>query len=99
MGATPGTGRRLDGGGDPAHAIAPGFIDTPLTEGQWDFVSGLGDVYPMPQGRAGTAEEVAGLVAYLLGPEAGFFCGSVLTMDGGTEAALRPDAWPRPVDP
>ncbi len=85
------------GAGIRLNAIAPGFIDTPLTEGQWEFVSGLGDVYPMPQGRPGTADEVAGLTAFLLGPDAGFFCGAFLVMDGGTEAALRPDAWPRPL--
>ena len=44
-----------------------------------------------------TADEVAGLLAYLLSPEAAFFAGSVLVMDGGTEAALRPDDWPRPL--
>ena len=55
---------------------------------------GLGDIYPIPIGRAGQADEVAGLLAYLLSPAAGFFCGSVLTMDGGTDAALRADDWP-----
>jgi NAD(P)-dependent dehydrogenase (short-subunit alcohol dehydrogenase family) len=79
------------------NVIAPGFIDTPLTEGGWDFVSSLGEVYPMPARRPGTAEEVAKLITYLLSTDAAYFCGSVITMDGGTEAALRPDAWPRPV--
>ena len=36
----------------------------------------------------------AGLLAYLLSEDAAFFCGSVITMDGGTEAALRADDWP-----
>ncbi len=85
------------GAGIRLNAIAPGFIDTPLTEGQWDFVSSLDRVYPMPAGRPGKAEEVAGLLAYLLSPEAAYFAGSVLVMDGGTEAALRPDDWPRPL--
>lgn len=85
------------GAGIRLNAIAPGFIDTPLTEGMWSFVSSLGEVYPMPSGRAGRAEEVAGLLTYLLGPDGRFFCGSVITMDGGTDAALRPDDWPRPI--
>ncbi|HEY8545309.1 MAG TPA: SDR family oxidoreductase [Acidimicrobiales bacterium] len=76
------------------NAIAPGFIDTPMTEGIGDMVFGLGDIYPMPMGRPGTAAEMAALLTFLLSPDAGFFCGSVLTVDGGTEAALRPDAWP-----
>ncbi len=79
------------------NVIAPGFIDTPLTDGSWEFVSSLGEVYPMPMGRAGRPEEVAGLIRYLLSEEAAYFCGAMLTMDGGTEAALRPDAWPRPI--
>lgn len=85
------------GAGIRLNAISPGFIDTPLTEGQFDFISSLGKIYPMPTGRAGTAEEVAGLLTYLLSPHAGFFVGSVIVMDGGTEAALRPNDWPRPI--
>ncbi len=85
------------GSGVRLNAIAPGFIDTPLTDGMWEMVSSIGDIYPMPTGRAGTADEVAGLVTYLLSPAAGFFCGSFITMDGGTDAALRPDDWPHPI--
>jgi NAD(P)-dependent dehydrogenase (short-subunit alcohol dehydrogenase family) len=85
------------GAGIRLNVIAPGFIATPMTEGMWDFVSGLGELFPIPAARAGTAEEIAGLVAYLLSPEAGFFCGSFITMDGGTEAALRADDWPLPI--
>jgi NAD(P)-dependent dehydrogenase (short-subunit alcohol dehydrogenase family) len=79
------------GSGIRLNAVAPGFIATPMTAGTEDFVLGLGDVYPVPQRRAGQPEEVAGLLAYLLSPEAAFFCGSVVFMDGGTDAAVRPD--------
>jgi NAD(P)-dependent dehydrogenase (short-subunit alcohol dehydrogenase family) len=82
------------GQGIRLNAIAPGFVDTPMTAGGWDFVSSLGDVYPIPIGRPGRPEEVAGLIAYLLSLDAGFFCGSVVFMDGGTDAAVRADAWP-----
>lgn len=85
------------GAGIRLNAIAPGFIDTPMTVGTWDFVASLGEVYPIPAGRPGRPEEVAGLIAYLLSPEAGFFCGALVTMDGGTDAALRSDDWPRPI--
>ena len=82
------------GAGIRLNAIAPGYIATPMTAGTEDFIMGLGDIYPIPIGRAGTAAEVAGLLAYLLSPASAFFCGSVITMDGGTDAALRPDDWP-----
>jgi NAD(P)-dependent dehydrogenase (short-subunit alcohol dehydrogenase family) len=82
------------GAGIRLNAISPGFIATPMTAGTEDFIMGLGDIYPIPQGRPGQATEVAGLLAYLLSGDAAFFCGSVITMDGGTDAALRSDDWP-----
>lgn len=33
---------------------------------------------------------------FLLSPDAGFFVGSFLTCDGGTEAAVQADTWPAP---
>ena len=86
------------GAGIRLNAIAPGFIDTPMTEGAWELVESIGDVYPMPTGRPGRPDEIAELTAFLLAPGAGFICGSIITIDGGTEAALRPDAWPRPFE-
>jgi len=84
-----GTGIRLN-------AIAPGMIDTPLVaEGRADPEMGpLLDQFPIPAGRPGRPEELAALVEFLLGPEAGFFCGSVIWCDGGTDALLRADDWP-----
>lgn len=82
------------GAGIRLNAIAPGFIDTPMTAGGWDFVQTLGDAYPVPAGRPGTPTEIAALIDYLLGPDAGFFVGSLLYCDGGTDAAMRADDWP-----
>jgi NAD(P)-dependent dehydrogenase (short-subunit alcohol dehydrogenase family) len=82
------------GAGINLNAICPGVIETPMTEGQLDFIFGIPDVFPIPAARPGTAEEVAALLAYLLSPDAGFFCGSVIFMDGGSDAATRADDWP-----
>lgn len=87
------------GAGICLNAIVPGFVDTPMTAGMWSFVASLGELFPVPAGRPGTAQEVAGLIAYLLSPEAGFFVGSLITMDGGSEAVVRAGDWPAPLPP
>ena len=58
------------------------------------MIMNLGDVYPIPQNRPGRPAEVANLLAFLLSPDASFFCGSVVFMDGGSDAALNADTWP-----
>jgi NAD(P)-dependent dehydrogenase (short-subunit alcohol dehydrogenase family) len=45
----------------------------------------------VPIGRPGRAEEIAALLEFLLSPAASFFCGSVLFVDGGTDAMLNPE--------
>jgi NAD(P)-dependent dehydrogenase (short-subunit alcohol dehydrogenase family) len=78
------------------NAVAPGLIETPLSQSVRDD-SNLGplmDALPLPLGRGGSPEEVAAVLAFLLGPGGRNFCGSVLLCDGGTEALLRPDDWP-----
>jgi NAD(P)-dependent dehydrogenase (short-subunit alcohol dehydrogenase family) len=82
------------GAGIRLNAIAPGLIATPMTAATEEMILGLGDIFPIPIGRAGTADEVAALVDLLLGPDGGFFVGSFIVMDGGTEATLRTDDWP-----
>lgn len=84
------------GAGIRLNAVAPGLVETAfVAETRADPVLGrLIGGFPLPLGRGGTAEELAHLVVFLLGPHARFFCGSVLVCDGGTEALLRPDDWP-----
>jgi NAD(P)-dependent dehydrogenase (short-subunit alcohol dehydrogenase family) len=60
-----------------ANVISPGWINTqsaPLSPQ---------DHAQHPAGRVGTVEDVAGLAAYLLGPEAGFCSGAEFVIDGG----------------
>jgi NAD(P)-dependent dehydrogenase (short-subunit alcohol dehydrogenase family) len=84
------------GAGITLNAIAPGYIETPMTAEirRDEKIGPLLDQFPIPVGRAGRPTEIAALVAFLLGPDARFLCGSVVLADGGSEALLRPDDWP-----
>ncbi|MFM7223974.1 MAG: SDR family oxidoreductase [Actinomycetota bacterium] len=82
------------GAGIRLNAIAPGVIRTPMTEDDLGFIFSIPDVFPVPIGRPGKPEEIAALLDFLLSPEAGFFCGSLVFADGGSDAATRADDLP-----
>jgi NAD(P)-dependent dehydrogenase (short-subunit alcohol dehydrogenase family) len=82
------------GKGIRLNAIAPGVIETPMTKDDMEFIFSIPKIFPIPIGRAGKADEIAATIAFLLSPDAGFFCGSVLFEDGGTDAAVRPNDYP-----
>jgi len=86
------------GAGIRLNVLAPGAVETPLLAAtKADPVLGpLFEGFPVPVGRNGTAEELAGTVAFLLGPDARFLVGTVLVVDGGTEAQLRAQDLPSP---
>ncbi len=63
--------------GITCNAVAPGPIESPMAAGA-DY--GL-DANPVP--RMGTADEVAGAVAYLVGPDSAYTTGACLHVDGG----------------
>lgn len=86
------------GSGITLNVVAPGAIETPMLQATREdpTVGQFIDAFPIPVGRKGTAAELAAFVAFLLGPEARFFCGSVVYVDGGTDALLRADSQPSP---
>jgi len=73
------------------NAVAPGFIDTEMSirsdgvnelETEWfrmNYVEG----HHLPLRRAGQPEEIAGVAAFLAGPDATYLTGQVITVDGG----------------
>jgi NAD(P)-dependent dehydrogenase (short-subunit alcohol dehydrogenase family) len=64
------------------NAVVPGPIETPLFQRfPHEFRSGVAGF--IPQGRLGTAEEVAALTAFLLSDEAPFVTGAAYPVDGG----------------
>jgi NAD(P)-dependent dehydrogenase (short-subunit alcohol dehydrogenase family) len=65
-------------------AICPGYIPTPMTERYLADPATANELLrEIPAGRFGTPEEVGALVAFLLGPEAGYMGGAVVPIDGG----------------
>lgn len=77
------------------NAVAPGITRTPLTDKVMDDPI-LGEVIKefgksVPTGAIGQPEQIANGVCFLLSDKASFICGSVLFVDGGHDAMLRPD--------
>jgi NAD(P)-dependent dehydrogenase (short-subunit alcohol dehydrogenase family) len=90
------TGADWAGAGLRLNAVAPGMIDTPMVAGIRSHAETgpMLDLLPIPVGRPGRPEEIAALIEFLLGPDASFFCGSVVFCDGGSDAVLRTRDWP-----
>ncbi|TPI30408.1 SDR family oxidoreductase [Mesorhizobium sp. B3-2-1] len=65
------------------NAVRPGIIDTDIhaSGGQPDRIERVRDLLPMK--RAGTADEVAGAVLYLLSDAASYTTGAILNVSGG----------------
>lgn len=84
-------------GGVRMNAVAPGITRTPLTDRMMSDAQ-FGQVMKdfgasVPIGRIGEPQDIAAVVCFLLSPEAAFMCGSVVFVDGGHDAMLRPDAF------
>ncbi|MDA8322258.1 MAG: 3-oxoacyl-ACP reductase FabG [Actinomycetota bacterium] len=64
------------------NVVAPGFADTDMTAELTDDRR-KAIVASVPLGRTATADEVAGVVQFLAGPDAGYITGAVIPVDGG----------------
>ena len=74
--------RELGGRGITANVVAPGFIDTAMTQAlppdrQAAYRAAI------PAGRFAEPDEVAGVVAFLASADAGYISGAVIPVDGG----------------
>ncbi|MCS4257804.1 3alpha(or 20beta)-hydroxysteroid dehydrogenase [Rhodococcus erythropolis] len=65
--------------------VHPGFIDTPMTRSA-PTVFRDASIAETPMGRAGTPDEVAGVVAFLLGDDASYVSGAEIPIDGGASS-------------
>jgi 3-oxoacyl-[acyl-carrier protein] reductase len=84
VGLVKGLARDLGSRGITVNNVQPGPADTDMNPASGDFADSLRS--PMALPRYGTADEMAALVAYLAGPEAGFLTGASLTISGGFTA-------------
>ncbi len=82
IGMTKSIARELAGKGVAANVVAPGFIETDMTDVLSDKIKeGARSVIPLR--RFGQVQEVAAMVAFLAGEEAGYVTGQVICVDGG----------------
>ena len=82
IGFTKSLAKEMASRGVRANAVAPGYIQTALTEVLPDEVQ-QAILANTPLARLGTPEDVAGAVRFLCSDEASFVTGEVLLVDGG----------------
>lgn len=82
IGFTKSVAKELAARGIRVNAIAPGFIETDMTDAIPEKIR-EGMLEAIPLRRGGKAEDVANVVAFLASDDAGYIIGQVLKVDGG----------------
>ena len=78
--ATKSLAREVASRGITVNAVAPGIIDTSMSEAAFDATE-IARLVPMK--RAGTPTEVADLIGFLVSPQAAYITGQIISINGG----------------
>ncbi|MBD5529831.1 MAG: 3-oxoacyl-[acyl-carrier-protein] reductase [Lachnospiraceae bacterium] len=82
IGLTKSVARELASRGVCVNAVAPGFIDTDMTQALSEKAREAG-VAAVPMGKMGSVEDIAETVAFLAGDRSNYITGQVICVDGG----------------
>lgn len=82
IGFTKASAKELASRGVTVNAIAPGFIETEMTDVLSDAVKAA-SIAQIPLGRFGSPEDVAKMAAFLVSDNAAYITGQVIQVDGG----------------
>ena len=83
LGLTMSTAKELASRGVTVNAIAPGFIDTVMTQEHLPEAAKAKLLESIPLNKIGKAEDIGDAVAFLAGPEASYITGQVIRVNGG----------------
>ena len=78
--ATKSLAREVASRGITVNAVAPGIIETPMSENAFD-AQDIARMVPMK--RAGSPAEVADLIGFLASPQAAYITGQIISINGG----------------
>ena len=82
IGMTKSAARELASRGITVNGIAPGFVDTEMTQVLSDEVKEAA-AKQIPLGRFGKPEDIANMAAYLASEKAAYITGQIISVDGG----------------
>ena len=82
IGMTKSMARELASRGITVNGIAPGFVDTEMTQVLSDEVKEAA-TKQIPLGRFGKPEDIANMATYLASEKAAYITGQIISVDGG----------------